>query len=860
MSQRNWKTTQRKTNRNNVLQNFASRPINALSSIKETSSTASHSMQSSTSDSSNQQDNQEAFVQQDLTSSSSPNNDVYQIIEEECLNNSEDYVANDNGGPKSPPEQAFQQDDSGLRVEEEEGYIQDLMDLDREIEHDHNLGESNGEANKGSSTNDAYDDMDEDDDNNPIIYAHHDDDSISQITSSVAGYSVYSSDHALSRQLNNDDGSNKNKVPAMNHGGVSHMRPNMAYGSNSYMSQNTNLTKRTTDNSNEEKSPLMEDEELNKFFGVPDGKEPNDIHVEEKGSDDLIDVDIYTDNNDRKRYAAATQHYADASINGGDDLTLRDMYSIEPSLSTDSRRTFSTDAQNDNSFASMMQKARLKAQSAFIKVKHVVNKYIPMDGDSSSNIEQKKNDDLDQYSTSQFTTSQYSTSQYSTSTGGETDYFGMLMSSNFVSSSSNVSLYRFRNRKENQVNFLWISCLLVLIWLLLYLAKIGNDSAWEQRQMQKRGNKFQLPLRTSGMKATDNSPLHEDINVADVEVFRQGKTLPTFLRKDKKAKNGQGIDPNTAQEVPPSPPVVVNDVPLAPPAPVIHIKVDSSHIGMELPDLYNNILDVTEKNVPQVPYFWHIPRTAGATINEILSTCYHLRLASNAVEGHQEDTTLQVVDVGAGHSYVNTDVSNMKGIQRAREMGLVASGLSDVIVSAIINHAVTLFDPDRKGRIFTMMRHPVMRAASLFYFLQDTQWKSNKELANISIQDYFKRKLGESNWQVRFLTNQVTKPYIDENDLKLAKEILRRKIFVGLTSEREASFNRFQKLFGWNLQNQADVECLNNHLQWDWALKHPHQLVEEGTEVWDLISAHNKYDVELFEYAKILFQEQEALL
>ncbi len=843
MSQRNWKTTQRKTNRN-VLQNFASRPISALSSIKESSTTATPSIQTSTSQSSHQSSgNQEGAFEQDFPSSSSntSNNDIYQIIEDECHNANEAY---DGVDVKSPPKKAFQYDQQGL----EDGDIQELIDFDQEIEKNHNLEAKGGESG-------AYDDINEDDDSNPIIYAHHDDDSISQITSSVAGYSMYSTDHALSKQLNSTHNSNR-KVPTYNHGGVSHMRPNTTYASSHSFgsSQNSPTLKKRHENTPEEKSPLMEDEELNKFFAPADGEEDQIIEfddlgnvVEEKGSDDLIDVDIYTnDNNNDKRYSSETQYDYHRDNNGGDDLTLRDMYSIEPSLSNDSRRTFTTEAQNDASFTSFLLRARLKAQSAFIKAKHVINKYIPTD--DAMNFEQKKNDDIDQ---------EYSTAtSVATGTTGETDYFGMLMSSSFVSTSSNASLYRFRNRKENEVNFIWISCLLVLIWLLLYLAKLGNDSAWEQRQMQMRAAMIPNPsLNNSGLRRNGKSSLDENINVAEINT---DKTLLKAFDTDNENSNLPQSPPADANIVP------VPPVQIPPPVEVVHIQVDSSHIGMPIPDYYNNILDVTDKSASQVPFFWHIPRTAGATINEILSVCYHLRVASNGIQGHEQDTSLELLNVGGGHSYVNVDLSSSEGIKQAVTRNLVSSGLSDVLVSSLINEAPALFDPGNKGRIFTMIRHPVMRAASLFYFLQDVQWKAkktyNEELANISIHDFFKRKMGESNWLVRYLSNQVTKPYIDETDLKLAKEILRRKVFVGLTSEREASFNRFQKVFGWNLKSQADVECLNNRLQWDWALKHPHQIVKEGTELWDLILAHNKYDVELFEYAKVLFQEQGALV
>ena len=101
---------------------------------------------------------------------------------------------------------------------------------------------------------------------------------------------------------------------------------------------------------------------------------------------------------------------------------------------------------------------------------------------------------------------------------------------------------------------------------------------------------------------------------------------------------------------------------------------------------------------------------------------------------------------------------------RAAALGLVPSRLSDVVVSPLINESGQLFDQTNQGKIFTMIRHPVERGTSLFHFLQDIHRRAPETfdhiLANINIDDFFRQRMGESNWQVRYLTNQVTKPFM----------------------------------------------------------------------------------------------------
>ena len=109
------------------------------------------------------------------------------------------------------------------------------------------------------------------------------------------------------------------------------------------------------------------------------------------------------------------------------------------------------------------------------------------------------------------------------------------------------------------------------------------------------------------------------------------------------------------------------------------------------------------------------------------------------------------------------------------------------------------------------------------------------------------------------MTNQITKGQIDRNDLELAKEILRKKCLVGLLSEKGESLSRFERYFGWKLKTEADNECHERKIQWDWPFKHRHPTVEEGTDLWDFILRTNQYDMELYDYAQLLFREQSVM-
>ena len=291
------------------------------------------------------------------------------------------------------------------------------------------------------------------------------------------------------------------------------------------------------------------------------------------------------------------------------------------------------------------------------------------------------------------------------------------------------------------------------------------------------------------------------------------------------------------------------------------------HVGMELPALFEGFADVDQPYNKQsdLPFFWHVPRTGGTTMNDILVDCLQLTVASNSgvFEGHGDDVELQVVHFDRRYNYVNVDLSTMEGIERAKKLSMVSSGIANVAVSSLLYEAAAMFSEINKGRMFALFRHPVERAVSLFHYLQDTQWRrsstKNLDLANIKIEEFFKGGLAENNWMTRFLSNQLTKGQLEESDLDLAKEVLRRKCLVGLLKEKGQSFARFEKYFGWKVGANSDSECHEKKLQWAWPLKHRHEEVEEGTELWDLVVRQNEFDMELYEYSKILFMEQEAI-
>jgi hypothetical protein len=268
-----------------------------------------------------------------------------------------------------------------------------------------------------------------------------------------------------------------------------------------------------------------------------------------------------------------------------------------------------------------------------------------------------------------------------------------------------------------------------------------------------------------------------------------------------------------------------------------------------------------------VPFFFHVPRSGGSTIKDILGSCYGMAEATDVggratTSGHlrQAPNSLEVVHSEDGAAYVNVDTSTAEGIQRAKTMGLVESHLANVIVSQHLHPAATLFNENQLGRCFTMMRDPIDRAVSMFHYLSVANWEPTYDpsLAYISIEMYARSKRAEHNWMTRFLSNELERDLNDKH-LAIAKKVLAKKCVVGLLEHKEESFHRFEKYFRWGPKDQKEIECRDRLLHWGWSNKHSHPQVEEGSVVWDLLYKKNSYDMQLYHFAQGLFTEQGKL-
>jgi len=229
--------------------------------------------------------------------------------------------------------------------------------------------------------------------------------------------------------------------------------------------------------------------------------------------------------------------------------------------------------------------------------------------------------------------------------------------------------------------------------------------------------------------------------------------------------------------------------------------------------------------------------------------------------------------VNEAQHHVNVDTTVLPGILRAAKLELVPSRMADIVFSPLLHESLdNLFSPEHRGRMFAMLRHPVDRVVSLFYYLQTAEWEPtyNPIYKDMTIEEYANSTYVEANWMVRSLINVWEAPLTMEQ-FGEAKEILRRKCLVGLMSRWDESMDRFNRYFDFSLQyegkdNNRDetgtheleyLECSERYTHKGGSNVHKHPKLEKDSDTYNLLKLKNGWDMELYRYiVEELFEEQ----
>lgn len=236
---------------------------------------------------------------------------------------------------------------------------------------------------------------------------------------------------------------------------------------------------------------------------------------------------------------------------------------------------------------------------------------------------------------------------------------------------------------------------------------------------------------------------------------------------------------------------------------------------------------------PTIDLFVHIPKTAGTTMTQVLQRNY--RQTSTFYLGPN----------------VQPKIEKFQRLtaRQQRHFRLVVGHMSFGL------HAY-LAEP-RPYRYFTMLREPIERVLSFYYFIKrtpDHYLYNPVATQNLSIPEFlaYQDSYMARNAQTRFLCGLDVMPYygpLDEHALELAKTHIRDHIAVtGLTERFDESLVLFKRVFGWNQIYYTRENVTSNRRTQD----------DLSDDVLQAIRDYNVLDMELYAFAQQHFEQQIA--
>ncbi len=325
----------------------------------------------------------------------------------------------------------------------------------------------------------------------------------------------------------------------------------------------------------------------------------------------------------------------------------------------------------------------------------------------------------------------------------------------------------------------------------------------------------------------------------------------------------------------------------SPPGPAME-SVSQDNVRDILSHLANVKSPVQGRNL-ETPFFWHVPKSGGSSLQR-LYYCMGSTIANevgvNPKFGIEHGPKSDIIAFSPWEAHgnpgkvINVDVCSHEGILDAKNRGFLTSPsqpkVDFVSTSEFHSASMMLFSPDHKARLFALFRHPIEGAVSKFYYLQKATWEPtyNKRWASMSLEQWATQERGDNNWMVRNLIGKQ-RLELTKDDYALAKEIVRTKFVVGLMDKFEESIHRFNFLLGVDESDPKNEDCIkqfssnegdehsarndNRIVKKNQFNSYSHPKVENGSEVWVLLSKVHTYDILLYNFVVRLFKEQEEM-
>jgi hypothetical protein len=306
-----------------------------------------------------------------------------------------------------------------------------------------------------------------------------------------------------------------------------------------------------------------------------------------------------------------------------------------------------------------------------------------------------------------------------------------------------------------------------------------------------------------------------------------------------------------------------------------------------------------------VIFYWSVSQAAGSALTDMLDFCFRKIRAEKV----RDPPSMDIVYATQRHSLVNMDTNSPQAIALAKEMHLLESDdvnvfqsapspvYTQTIESSFLWEAATLFTPHHKGRVITILRHPVERDVSMYHkMVKATREPTyNGDFQQMTLLEYAttQHRHGD-NWLVRLLTHdkhgRITEGHVDfATDLLrkyclvgflnpldkgiFAKSVSRIQRYLQLEAENPGCIDQFIRGSGDNMNlngnGTSSAEHLRHGMGSSTEKNGAHKGLTpdtrngpllEGSPEWNALATLHQFDLMLYENAKQIYQEQTQML
>jgi hypothetical protein len=219
--------------------------------------------------------------------------------------------------------------------------------------------------------------------------------------------------------------------------------------------------------------------------------------------------------------------------------------------------------------------------------------------------------------------------------------------------------------------------------------------------------------------------------------------------------------------------------------------------------------------------FLHVPKTAGTTLNRIIEWQYS-PLAIFTMDPYR----------------IRATPERLRSLSEQRRRRLQ-------VVRGHLYYGVHEFLP-QGATYMTMLREPVARFFSSFYFIQRRPlhpMHRKVKTERIGVEDFIRLTPHRQNLQCSLIAGIKNDGTCNERTLDLAKEnLLKSFSAIGISERFEESLVLFAELYGWQIPFYENRKVSKTRPQID-------------PKAVEMIREHNRLDIELYEFGKQLFEE-----